>query len=253
MHQPMLALLYRLARYGLLTALLAGSALASSEKEFRVAVIGSSPPMSYIDENGKLTGFNIEMGHALCEAMQTRCDFQLVPLGKVVDTVAAGEMDFAVVSLLATPERRKKVLFSKPYYRSLSIWLGKPELPPGSPKATAAAVTGSAQARYLETVGWKMHAVASHTEIPAALAAGKANAAVVPMLTALPLLHDDSVRSLGLESTILSDPLLTGDVCISINPKRVDLVERINSAIDQIKRDGRFDRINTKFLPFRLQ
>lgn len=249
----MFALLHRLARYFLLTVLLAGSALAYAERTFRVGVIGSSPPMSYLDENGQLTGFNIEMGRALCEVMRAHCDFQLVPLERVVDAVASGEMDFAVVSLLATPERRKKVLFSKPYYRSLSVWLSKPELPPGNPKAVAAAVKGSAQARYLETVGWKMHPVVSHKEIPAALSSGKANAAVVPMLTALPLLHDASIKPLRLESTILSDPMLTGDVCISVTPKRPDLVERINGAIDQIKRDGRFDHINTRFLPFRLQ
>ncbi len=33
----------------------------------------------------------------------------------------------------------------------------------------------------------------------------------------------------------------------------IDLLDKLNDAIDEIKRDGRFDRINTRFIPFRLQ
>ena len=39
-------------------------------------------------------------------------------------------------------------------------------------------------------------------------------------------------------------------VCTLVNAY---LQPRLDAAIDRIKRDGRFDRINTKYLPFRLQ
>ncbi|HEX5803355.1 MAG TPA: transporter substrate-binding domain-containing protein, partial [Azospira sp.] len=160
--------------------LLAGAA-AAEETVHRVAVIGNSPPMSYVDEQGRLTGFNIAIAHALCATMAARCELQQTPLDKVVDRVAAGEVDFAVVSLLATPERRARVLFSKPYYRSLSIWLSRPALTPGSAAATVAVVRGSAQARYAEGQGWKILPVAKHAELPALLAAGEVQATLVPM------------------------------------------------------------------------
>ena len=48
-------------------------------------------------------------------------------------------------------------------------------------------------------------------------------------------------------------PQLSGDVAFSISPQRPDLQARIDAAIDAVKSDGRFDRINTKYLPFRLQ
>lgn len=251
--EPATALPARLRGWPLLVLLLACDAVPASEEIYRVAVIGNSPPMSYAGEDGKLTGFNVAMAHALCETMKVRCELQAVPLGKVVDSVAAGDFDFAAVSLLATPERRAKVLFSKPYYRSISIWLAPPPLTPGSADATVAVVRGSAQARHVETQGWKMLPVISHTELPALLVAGKANAIVVPMPTAVNLLGKESLKSLGIKPTILSDPLLTGDVCISIDPQQPALKERIDAAIDAVKRDGRYDRINTQFLPFRLQ
>ncbi|MBK8524853.1 MAG: amino acid ABC transporter substrate-binding protein [Betaproteobacteria bacterium] len=236
----------------LLTLPVAASAVAASEQAVRVAVIGNSPPMSYVDESGKLTGFNVEMAHALCATMKIRCNLLPTSLDKVVDAVSAGEMDFAVVSLLATPERRKKVLFSKPYYRSLSIWLSKPSIKPGSPRTTVAVVNGSVQAQHAENQGWKTKRVTNHREISTSLVAGDADATVVPMLTAVSLMEKPSLQALGLESTVLSDPLISGDVCISIHPGRPELREQIDAALDEIKRDGRFDRINSQFLPFRL-
>lgn len=253
----MLDLRHRIARTiqcGLAAMLLlAGGTTLAAEASYRVAVIGNSPPMSYVDEQGKLNGFNVAMAHALCEAMNARCELQAVPLDKVVDMVAAGDIDFAVVSLLVTPERQQKVLFSKPYYHSMSIWLAKPATAPGKSGASVAVVRGSAQARYAEAQGWKVIAVTTHTELPALLASGTADAAVVPMPTALGMMQEKSLQALGLKPTVLADPLLAGDVSISVDPRRPKLKEQIDAAIDQVKRDGRYDRINTQFLPFRLQ
>lgn len=225
----------------------------AGEAAYRVAIIGNSPPMSYVDEQGRLTGFNVAIAHALCETMNSRCELRATALDQVVDSVAAGEVDFAVVSLLATPERRAKVLFSKPYYRSLSVWLGRPQFVPGKAGSRVAVVRGSAQARHAEAQGWSLRPVASHAELPPLLAGGGADAVVVPMPTAVRLMAEPSLQALGLRPTILADPLLGGDVCISIDPKRPELKAHIDAAIDTIKRDGRYDRINTQFLPFRMQ
>ncbi|MBI2307107.1 MAG: amino acid ABC transporter substrate-binding protein [Rhodocyclales bacterium] len=243
----------RLARLALTAFLFVCGLAQAGETVYRVAIIGNSPPMSYVDEQGRLTGFNVAMARALCETMHARCELRTTPLDRVVDTVAAGEVDFAVVSLLATPERRAKVLFSKPYYRSLSIWLGRSSSTPGKAGSRVAVVRGSAQARHAEAQEWTLLPVASHAELPPLLAAGKVDAVVVPMSTAVGLMAERSLQPLDLRPTILSDPLLTGDVCISIDPRQPGLKERIDAAIDTVKRDGRYDRINTQFLPFRLQ
>lgn len=242
-----------LAKLALAALLFACAGAWAADAAYRVAIIGNSPPMSYVDEQGRLTGFNVAVAHALCETMGTPCELRPVPLDRVVDTVAAGDADFAVVSLLATPERRAKVLFSKPYYRSLSVWLGRPAATPGKAGNRVAVVRGSAQARHAEAQGWSLRPVASHAELPPLLVAGGADAALVPMPTAVRLMAEPSLQALELRPTIVADAALAGDVCISIDPGQPQLKARIDAAIDAIKRDGRFDRINTQFLPFRLQ
>lgn len=76
---------------------------------------------------------------------------------------------------------------------------------------------------------------------------------LIPMTTSLTLRQDPSIQPLGLVTTIMSQPELSGDVCFAVDPKNPELRERINKAFDKIKQDGRFDRLNSEYLPFRLQ
>jgi ABC-type amino acid transport substrate-binding protein len=243
----------------MLSAWAIGSLLAcaapvqATETTLRVAIIDNIPPLSYSDAAGQHCGFAVDLAHALCEAMQERCRTQIVRLSAAVDSLAADQFDFASINLLATPERRQKILFSKPFYRSVSVWLARPGVHPGAAGTRVVAVRGSAQARYIEAQGWPSVFVDTHFDMQPVLERGAADAIIAPMLTSVLLLQDERIQKLGLQSTIMNDAAIAGDVAISINPKRADLQPRIDAAIDQIKADGRFDRINTKYLPFRLQ
>jgi len=218
-----------------------------------MAVVGNAPPMSFTGERGVLTGFNVELGRALCATLQARCEMVPVPLGEIIATVSSGKVDFAVSSLLSTPERRQQVLFTKPYYRSLSAWLARPGVEPGSSNVVVAVVRGSAQARYAHAQRWKTLELPLHSEMPEALAGGRAQAVLLPMLTAWALSQDPRVVAWGGGFQVYAAPEISGDVSISVTPSRPELVERLNQAIDQVKRDGRFDRIASEFLPFKLQ
>lgn len=245
----------RLAGHLVLAALLlVGSACQASERIYRVAVIAHSPPLSYTDESGKLTGFNIEVAHELCATLQIRCQLQPMPIESIVDSVAADDSAFAVVGFIPPPERQQRVLFSKTYFHSRSVWLAKPDVALGKSQKPVAVIKGSAQARHAETMGWKSIAVVTQNEIPTLLSTGKADATLMPMLGALALIRDKSLQPLLLESTILTDPTMSGSLHMLISPKEAALVERLNAAIDQIKRDGRFDRLNSQFIPwFKIQ
>lgn len=237
----------------LLQALTMYSPVQADEPVLRVAILTNSPPMSYTDDAGNPAGFNVGVARALCATMKVRCELTVVELSRVVDAVAAGEFDFSAVSLLPTPARQAKVLFSKPYYRSNSIWFARPGVEPGAATARVATVAGSAQYRYAKAQGWNVSTVHDHAEFPALLAEGRVDAVLIPMVTSLTLRQHPAIQPLGLETTVVQAPELGGDVCYSVDPRNPELRERINMAFDQIKRDGRFDRLNTEHLPFRLQ
>lgn len=227
---------------------------ARAADPLRVAVVGRAAPMSYEAEDGRLTGFNVELARALCEALEARCEFKLHPLQEVVDVVATDQVDFAVVSLLVTPERRSKVLFTRPIYRSLSVWLSAQPFPAATlPSQPVAVVQGSVQQAYGLARQWPLTTLATHTEVMDAVTSGQTLAALLPMTTGMNVIRDKRFGSTGLTYQLIGEPALSGEVAISVSPKRPRLLEQLNDGLDRLKRNGRFDRINTEFLPFRLQ
>jgi ABC-type amino acid transport substrate-binding protein len=246
-------LIPRILVHGIMAVLcLVAGAVMAAEEKLRVAVLENSPPMSYRDADGRLTGFSAEMIRAVCAEMQAHCELQPIVLERVVNALVSGEIDIAAVSLLDTPERRAKILFASPYFRSTSLWFAKPGVQPGDRGIRVAAVKGSAQERYARSQGWDTIAVPTNGELGEPLLAGIAQAAIIPMNTSLALTKNRDFQALGLTSTVMKAPELIGNASFGISPRRPELKEAIDSALERIKRNGVYERINSQFLPFRV-
>lgn len=231
---------------------LANVAPAAANGDLRVAVLENAPPMAFRDASGRLTGFSIEIARAICAEMQAPCTFQPTTLNRVIDQLAAGEADLAAVSMLDTPERRAKILFAKPYFRSFSLWFARAGVTPGGPGIRIAVVGASAQERFARGRGWETVAVQTNGELVEPLRAGVAQAAIVPMATGFGLMKNDAFRTLELVSTVMHEAELRGDVAFGISPRRPELKATVDAALDRIKRNGTYDRINSQFLPLRV-
>ena len=218
----------------------------------RIGALESSPPMSYRDSSGRLTGFTVEILRAICDEMKARCEFQYTTLEQVIDSVSNGEFDIAAVGLLDTPERRNRVIFSDPYFRSVTLWFAKPGVQPGDPGVRIAAVKGSAQERYARQHGWDTVGVVAHTELVEPLSAGVAQAMMLPMSVGLVFMRSPEFRKLGTNWMAMKAPELTGDALLPITPKKPQLRDAVNAALERIKRNGTYDRINSQFLPLRI-
>ncbi|MBK9573815.1 MAG: transporter substrate-binding domain-containing protein [Rhodoferax sp.] len=233
----------------LTTILLSGGfSVAAQEKTYRVALIAHSP-RPYIDQTGKFTGFNVEMAIELCAAMKIRCVQQPLPIDKIVDMAAADQVDFAVVGFIATPERQKRVLFSKAYFQSISVWMAKPRLRLN--RAAASRHQGlPAQASHAQAMGWKtIQGATNRDHIHAGVrCCRRRRVADVGRIVAS---AGSLASALGTEVHGAERPP-SRVLCTWSSAQQPELVDRINAAIDQIKRDGRFDRINTRFVPFSL-
>jgi len=72
------------------------------------------------------------------------------------------------------------------------------------------------------------------------------------MSTGLGLMNRPEFGKLGLVSTVMNEPELGGDVSFLISPQTPELKEAMDAALERIKRNGTYDRINTQFLPFRV-
>ncbi len=225
---------------------------AANSPALRVGVLDDAPPLAFRDANGNLTGFSIKLAQALCAELNVRCEMIVTKLDYLVDDLAAGHFDLVAVGLLNTPERRQKIGFTKPVYRSVTLWFARAGIEPGQPGTRVAAFKGSAQESYARTRGWDTVGAQTDVQIIEQLTAGVAQAAIAPLMTTLSLQKDPRFLKLGLTPKVLQVPELDGLACYGINPRRVDLKVPLDEAIEKIKRNGVYDRINSQFLPFRV-
>ena len=218
----------------------------------KVAVLDDSPPMGYRDGNGQLTGFSIAVMRALCSEMAMHCDFETRRLEHLVDDLASGHFDIAAIGLLNTPERRKRILFTRPVYRSLTVLFVRPGLKPGQPGVRLSIFKGSAQESYIKSQGWDFVGAQTDLEMIEQLRAGVTQACIVPLMTSLNLRRNPKFMQLDLEMSVLNHPELDTNASFGISPKRPELKEPLDRALDRIKVNGTYDRINSQFLPFRV-
>lgn len=227
--------------------------------ELTVAFTENVVPFSYRGDDGALTGFNVEVGRALCDAMKATCRFEAVPLAQLVDGVAEGRIDLGLGNLLKTPEREKKMAFSQPYWRSTSSWVAKrgakpgvDGLPPGS--AAIAAQSGSRQEKHVRETqgGLAVLTAASIGDVLQLVADGKAEVALVPTLAGLGFLRSPAGKDLDFLGEPLSGGNLGGPVHIVVPPGRPDLLARLNGALDAIQKDGSYHATTRKYFPFSI-
>jgi len=220
--------------------------------ELRVVVPDDAAPLAYRDEHGQLTGFSVEIARALCSEIRVSCVFDVVTQSDTLPRLLQGKADMAAAGVFETREQRGKLIQADPYFRSFSLWLSQADVTPGRKGTRVAVVSGSIQEDYARRQGWDIKAARSSGELLRILIAGEAQAALVPMVSALQMQKSHAFRRLGLAPTVLRAPELSGDISFGISPYRPQLKAEINAALERIKRNGTYDRINSRFLPFRV-
>ena len=107
---------------GLALALLAGVAHAADLLDevkqrgtLRIAVEGTYPPFNFRDEQGKLTGFDVEIAEAIAAKLGVKPEFTTTEWSGILAGLQAGKYDVIVNQVAATDKRRETFDFSDPY------------------------------------------------------------------------------------------------------------------------------------------
>jgi lysine-arginine-ornithine-binding protein len=87
-------------------------------KELRIATEGSYPPFSMIGSDGKLSGFDVEIGNALCTELKLRCTWVKQEWEAMIPSLIARKYDAILASMSITEERKTRIAFTNKYYAS---------------------------------------------------------------------------------------------------------------------------------------
>jgi lysine-arginine-ornithine-binding protein len=83
----------------------------------RIATEGAYAPFNYLDDQGKVQGFEIDLARALCEEMKANCEFVVQDWDGIIPGLLAQKYDAIIASLYITDERRERIAFSDKYYQ----------------------------------------------------------------------------------------------------------------------------------------
>lgn len=109
----------RLMRTLLLPAGLAGlmamqSFAAFAADSIKIVVEGTYPPWNTQTNDGKLTGFDVELAQEVCKRAELTCEFTAQVWDSQIPSLLEGKFD-AMMTVGPTPKRLKVMTFSTPY------------------------------------------------------------------------------------------------------------------------------------------
>ncbi len=79
-----------------------------AQDSFKIGIDAAYRPFAYVDEQGNLTGFEVDLARAVCEEMKVTCDISNIPWDGIFAALDANKIDMVGTTVTKTPERLEK-------------------------------------------------------------------------------------------------------------------------------------------------
>ncbi len=231
-------------------------ALAKEWKTIRIAVDSPYEPFEYKTSNGQLTGFEIDLGNAVCAEIKAKCEWIVQAWDGIIPGLLARKYDVIFSSMSITPERAKKVLFSKGYYNTPSAWFTKV----GTLKAINADTLkgkkigvqrGTLQDNYATDHFGKVADIKRYTtadDLSLDLKGGRLDAVLVDFPVG-----EKTILIDGRFTTVGDSPKLGEGIGAAFRKRDKALAEKFNVALDKLKKEGTYDKIMNKYFTYSVK
>jgi len=236
-------------RQFLLAALCAVFSAGIAHAQGNVLKVGTDatfPPMEF-SENGKRTGFDIELVEAVAKKLGRQVEWVDIDFKGLIPGLISHRFDMAVSAIYITDERKKVVDFTEPYYAGGLVAMVKDgssvkKLSDLEGKKVTVQV-GTKSVGYLQEHFPKVQRieVEKNQEMFNLVDIGRADAAV----TGKPAAYQYVRTRPGLH--VLDEQLTTEEYGMAMRKDDPELKKAINGALAQIKADGTYSAIVKKW------
>ena len=116
------------------------------------------PPFDYAGPDGTPAGFNVDLARLICEEIKVACTVQMRRFDTLIASLNSNNGDAVIASIAETPEMRKRVDFSDPYYRMPARFVSRRDFSSDDVRPEAlegkkiAVVAGTAHEAYLKAL-----------------------------------------------------------------------------------------------------
>ncbi len=226
---------------------LAGPALAA---DVRIATEGAYAPWNYLDDNGELAGYEIDLGNEVCARAGVECEWVINEWDSIIPNLQAGNYDVIMAGMSITDERMEMIDFSEAYFPpdpSRYIALAGAEFDFDALSGAKIGAQGATiQAAYAEENFGDGNTILTY-ELPdqsvADLAAGNIDIIIADGSYLEPIVEGSD----GAMVFVGPDVMIGGGVGAGTRKDSADLNAAISAALVSIKEDGTLDKLMVEY------
>jgi len=207
--------------------------------------------------DGEWTGWEIEIGNALCAAMEEDCTWVPIAWDGIIPALTAKKIDAIVGSMSITEERQKTISFSDKYYNTPAALIAAKT----SDITSVADLAGKNIGVQVSTThenyvnanfadGSNVKIYQDFNEHNFDLVAGRVDAVVADSLALSPFLQSSDGSAFEVKMNLKDDAIFGIGVGAGIRKEDTDLLAKFNAAIAKIRADGTYDAISAKYFDF---
>ncbi|RQR61157.1 ABC transporter substrate-binding protein [Burkholderia sp. Bp9126] len=244
-----------------LLAVSAGSAYAKDWTTVRFGVDASYPPFESKGPDGKVVGFDVDLGNEICARLKAKCVWIENDFDGMIPALKARKFDGVLSSMSMTPARQEQIAFSAKLFNTPTRLVAKKgsSLMPDA-KSVKGHRIGVEQGTIQETYAKTYWAPAGATVVPyqnqdqvyADLIAGRLDGALQDAVQAdIGFLKTPRGKDFQFVGTDIDDPKTLGNGAgIGLRKEDADLKAKIDKAIGDMRKDGTYDKIAKKYFDF---
>jgi polar amino acid transport system substrate-binding protein len=232
---------------------------AQAQDKLIIGTEGAYPPFNNVTADGKVEGFDIDIANALCEEMKVTCEIVTQDWDGIIPALEAKKFDAIIASMSITEERKLKVDFTNKYYNTPpAIAVAKDStITDVSPAALAGKTIGAQGStihqNYMESA-YKDSEIKSYPtaeEYKLDLANGRIDAVNDDVMVLKGWVESAEGACCKILGTITPDPKIHGEGAgIAVRKGETELRDKLNAAIDAIRKSGKYDEIAKKYFDF---
>ena len=217
----------------------------------RIATEGAYPPFNNVNSKGELVGFDVDIAKTLCKALRVKCKLVAQDWDGILPGLVANKYDAVIASMSITPERQQIVDFAGPYYSNHLRMVA----PTGTAISSMADLDGRILGAQRATVaaqwaednvrGGEVKLYDTQTAAYSDLESGRVHVLISDVYPA----HDWLQTVSGYEFV---GPRIDIDdkIGIAVRKGETELREALNKAIEEIRRNGEYKKVNENYFPF---
>ncbi|WP_024302682.1 ABC transporter substrate-binding protein [Pseudogulbenkiania sp. MAI-1] len=242
----------------LMLSLASVGASAKDWKVIRFGVDANYAPFESKAADGKLVGFDIDLGNAICEKIKAKCVWVENDFDGMIPALKAKKFDGILSSLSVTEKRAEQIAFSDKLFNTPVRLVAKK----GSPlQPTAESLRGKRigvqQGTVMESfakVHWESKGVEvvpyqNNDLVLSDLASGRLDGSVQEVVLAdSAFLKTAPGRAFAFAGGNLNDPKILGTgTAVGLRKEDTDLRQLVNKAIADMHKDGTYQRLSKKY------